>query len=300
MNKETQSIVVVLFGGLLVGITVSGRYTSYVKPGFGPLLLTAGIVLLLVGVISLVAIVVSETRKAKSDALSLAASQVGDAAGHESHRVEAVVESVAGVDAHGHSHGNSRAPWLILLPVLLLLLVAPTALGADAVARSGGSQAIGGMTPVTSSSGGTANDGYAFNDGRGSASDDQMGGMAFPALPAGSNPADTMKDFMMRSLYDSHQSVVKNPVTLTGFIAPAGQGFHDGYTVARMAISCCAADANPIRIHLAGKPPFPTNTWVSVVATSVAGTAGTANNYVPTANAISVKQIQQPSDPYEH
>ncbi|MDQ2845275.1 MAG: TIGR03943 family protein [Actinomycetota bacterium] len=298
MNKETQSIVVVLFGGLLVGITVSGRYTSYVKPGFGPLLLTAGIVLLLVGVISLVSIVVTETRAAKKKVLAEAVAQPATVAGvptdHDGHADHDEV------DAHGHSHGNSRAPWLILLPVLLLLLVAPTALGADAVARSGGSQAIGGMTPVTSSSGGTANDGYAFNDGSGSASDDQMGGMAFPALPAGTHPADTMKDFMMRSLYDSQRSVVKNPVTLTGFIAPAGQGFHDGYTVARMAISCCAADANPIRIHLAGKPPFPTNTWVSVVATSVAGTAGTANNYVPTANAISVKQIQQPADPYEH
>ncbi|MGI8417827.1 MAG: TIGR03943 family putative permease subunit [Nakamurella sp.] len=248
MNKETQSIVMVLFGGLLIGITGSGRYTSYVKPGYGPLLLIAGIVLILVGVISLVVIVVTESRKAKSDALSVAASQVGGAAGDESYRDEAVVESVVDVDAHGHSHGNSRAPWLILLPVLLLLLVAPTALGADAVARSGGSQAIGGITPVTAaSSGGTANDGYAFNDGSGSASDDQLGGMAFPALPTGSNPTDTMKDFMLRSLYDSQQSVAKNPVTLTGFIAPAGQGFHDGYTVARMAISCCAADANPIR-----------------------------------------------------
>ncbi|MDQ6658073.1 MAG: TIGR03943 family protein [Actinomycetota bacterium] len=297
MNSETQSIVVVLFGGLLVGITVSGRYTSYVKPGFGPLLLTAGIVLLLVGVISLVSIVIAETRAAKSEALTATVLQPG---------VDGVPTDRDGdvdraeVDTHGHSHGNSRAPWLILLPVLLLLLVAPTALGADAVARSGGSQAIGGMTPVTSSSGGTPNDGYAFNDGSGSASDDQMGGIAFPALPAGTNPADTMKDFMMRSLYDSKRSVVKNPVTLIGFIAPAGQGFHDGYTVARMAISCCAADANPIRIHVAGKPPFPTNTWVSVVATSKAGTAGTANNYVPTANAVSVKQIQQPSDPYEH
>lgn len=285
MNKETQSIVVVLLGGLLVGITVSGRYTSYVKPGFGPLLLVAGIVLFLVGMISLISILVTETRSAKAKA------PADTSAGTDAH---------ADLDAHGHSHGNSRAPWLILIPVLLLLLVAPTALGADAVTRSGGSQAVGGMTPVTATVGGAANDGYAFNDGSGSASDDQIGGIKFPALPAGNNPTDTMKDFMLRSLYDSQQSVVKTPVTLVGFIAPAGQGFSGGYTVARMAISCCAADANPIRIHIAGKPPFPTNSWVSVVATSVAGSAGVGNDYVPTANAISVKQIQQPSDPYEH
>ena len=41
-----------------------------------------------------------------------------------------------GADAHGHYHSTSKAPWLILLPVLVLLLVAPPALGADAVARN--------------------------------------------------------------------------------------------------------------------------------------------------------------------
>lgn len=35
MNKEAQSIVVTLLGGILIGITVSGRYTSYVKSGSG-------------------------------------------------------------------------------------------------------------------------------------------------------------------------------------------------------------------------------------------------------------------------
>lgn len=169
--------------------------------------------------------------------------------------------------------------------------------GRDRIAQR--RQAIGGTTPVTESAS-TPNDGYAFNDGSVSASDDRTGGVTFPALPVGADPAVTMKDFMMRSLYDSQQSVVTTPVTLVGFIAPAGQGFSGGYTVARMAISCCAADANPIRIHVAGKPPFPTTPWVTVVAASVAGTAVTTNNYVATANAISVNQIQQPSDPYEH
>src|SRR5664279_3652371 len=54
MNKETQSIVVALLGGLLVSITLSGRFTSYVKPGFAPLLLIGGGVLVVVGVLSLI------------------------------------------------------------------------------------------------------------------------------------------------------------------------------------------------------------------------------------------------------
>jgi hypothetical protein len=30
MNKTTQSVLIALLGGLLISITVSGRYTSYV------------------------------------------------------------------------------------------------------------------------------------------------------------------------------------------------------------------------------------------------------------------------------
>ena len=62
MNKETQSVLVGLLGGLLIGITVSGRFTSYVKPGFGPLLLTAGIILVVVAALSLVQVIRSGLR----------------------------------------------------------------------------------------------------------------------------------------------------------------------------------------------------------------------------------------------
>ena len=49
MNKETQSIVVALLGGLLISITLSGRFTSYVRPGFKPLLLIGGGILVVAG-----------------------------------------------------------------------------------------------------------------------------------------------------------------------------------------------------------------------------------------------------------
>ena len=39
MGRETQSILLGLLGGVLITITATGRYTSYVKPGFGPLLM---------------------------------------------------------------------------------------------------------------------------------------------------------------------------------------------------------------------------------------------------------------------
>ena len=72
------------------------------------------------------------------------------------------------------------------------------------------------------------------------------------------------------------------PVTVTGFIAPAGDGYTDGYTIARMVISCCAADANPMQLHVDGDAPFPSNTWVEAVVTVVPNTATMDNGYVPT------------------
>src|SRR6185312_13642299 len=110
------------------------------------------------------------------------------------------------------THEGSRAPWLILVPVMVLLLIAPSALGADAVARSGGSQAIEGLdvTGPAAGPGAAAGDksgagisgdgGYAPNDGSGQSNNSKQAagggaagatsgrGMDFPALPAGTDP----------------------------------------------------------------------------------------------------------------
>jgi uncharacterized repeat protein (TIGR03943 family) len=209
--------------------------------------------------------------------------------------------------AHGHDHDRSRAPWLILLPVLVLLLVAPPALGADAVARNASSQALAGVEVVaradsSSKDGAGGGGGYKFNDGSGSAEDSSGSRrtMHFPPLAEGANPPVGMKDFILRALYDVDNSVQNTPVTVTGFIAPPGQGYPAGYTIARMVISCCAADANPMQLHVDGSAPLPANTWVDAVITLVPNTATMDNGYVPTVTVTSLTPVQQPEDPYEH
>ncbi|MET3807568.1 uncharacterized membrane protein YcgQ (UPF0703/DUF1980 family) [Nakamurella sp. UYEF19] len=300
MNRTTQSAVIALLGGLLISITVSGRFTSYVKPGFGPLLLIAGGILILVGVLS----IVSGLRAAKKvDELAevevqIAAPVHSGPADHD--------------DSHGHSHERSKAPWLILAPILVLLLLAPPALGADAVARNAGSQALAGLGGVAAPSGtgadvgagGTAG-GYAPNDGSGhgigtKAFAKQRPTMSFPALPAGKDPALTLKEFIMRALYDGGDSVSDNNITVVGFIAAPGDGYTGGYSLARMTISCCAADASPMRVHVDSAAKYPVNTWVSAVISAQTGTASADNDYVPTVDLVSISTITQPSDPYEH
>ena len=306
MNKETQSIVVTLLGGLLISITLSHRFTSYVRPGFAPLLLIGGGILVLVGVVSLVLAIRSDAKDAKKDKARATLTAPAPAPAPAPARHDHDDPAVHG-DPHDHDHDKSKAPWLLLLPVLVLLLVAPPALGADAVARNASSQALAGVDVVarsdsTSKDGAGGGGGYKFNDGSGSAADStgSRRTMHFPALPAGDNPPVGMKDLILRALYDADNSVEGVPVTVTGFIAPAGDGYTDGYTVARIVISCCAADANPMQLHIAGDAPFPANTWVDAVVTVVPNTATMDNGYVPTVTVTSMTPVQQPDDPYEH
>ena len=311
MNKETQSIVVALLGGLLISITLSHRFTSYVRPGFAPLLLIGGGILVLVGVLSLVLAMRADAKKDRARAGQKAgtATAVATTVADGSERPDHIDHDDPAVHGHPHDHDHdkSKAPWLLLIPVLVLLLVAPPALGADAVARNASSQALAGVDVVardnsTSKDGAGGGGGYKFNDGSGSAADStgSRRTMHFPALPAGDNPSVGMKDLILRALYDADNSVEGVPVTVTGFIAPPGDGYTDGYTVARIVISCCAADANPMQLHIAGDPPFPADTWVDAVVTVVPNTATMDNGYVPTVTVTSMTPVPQPDDPYEH
>lgn len=306
MNKETQSVVVSLLGGLLVSITLSGRFTSYVKPGFAPLLLIGGGVLIVVGVVSLILALRDDSRQRKA-ATGAATHDHGPSAADDAGTAEAKTATLL-EDAHGHDHDKSRAPWLIVVPVLVLLLVAPPALGADAVARNATSQALNGAVQNAptlndqSGAGGGSTGGYAFNDGSGSVTDSSGSRRIqhFPALPDGDNPTIGIKDFVLRALYDADNSLTGHPVTVVGFIAPPGDGYSDGYTIARMVISCCAADANPMQLHVDGPAPYPVDTWVSAVVSPVDNTATLDNGYVPTVTVTSLTQIEQPADPYEN
>ncbi|TKK85183.1 TIGR03943 family protein [Herbidospora galbida] len=102
MNRLTQSMILILLGGAVLRITtVSTTYLNYVKPGFRPFLIAAGVVVLALGVIGLV----QEWRGAHAD----------EHDGHDGH------------DGHAHAPGVA---WLLTLPVFAIFLIAPPALGA--------------------------------------------------------------------------------------------------------------------------------------------------------------------------
>ena len=89
-----------------------------------------------------------------------------------------------------------------------------------------------------------------------------------------------------RSLYDAGYSTVNTDIQVEGFIA-ASACEPTGYTLVRLKISCCAADAIAIRVHIDSPPPYPANTWVKATVRAVKDSGDQANNYVPSATVIS-------------
>ncbi|MEV8515742.1 TIGR03943 family protein [Dactylosporangium sp. NPDC051484] len=122
-------------------------------------------------------------------------------------------------DGHGHAHGGPKVAWLLLAPVLGLLLFAPPALGSYAAGRTGSAV--------------TARSEYA-------------------PLPAGDPVRLTMLDYASRAIFDRGASLGERRIELTGF---AMRGPQDSWLLARMMVSCCAADARPVKVALGGELP---------------------------------------------
>ena len=101
MKRNVAGLVVVFVGAAVVQLATSNTYLRYVKPGMRWMLLAAGLILIVLAVVD----VLADTRKAEP-----------------------------ADDGHGH-HGLPRAAWLLLIPIFALLVVDPPALGADAARR---------------------------------------------------------------------------------------------------------------------------------------------------------------------
>jgi uncharacterized repeat protein (TIGR03943 family) len=101
VSTDAGATLTAVIGLLLVRLAVQGTYRSYVRPGMGPWIAVAGVLLTLLGIIVL-----------------------------WRHR--------RGEDDHSdHEHGGEQVAWLLLAPVLALLLIAPGALGSFSLGRTG-------------------------------------------------------------------------------------------------------------------------------------------------------------------
>ncbi|QIY72337.1 TIGR03943 family protein [Streptomyces sp. RLB1-33] len=170
-------------------------------------------------------------------------------------------------DGHGHSHDHSTVPriaWLLFLPALSLLFYAPPALGAYTAARE---------APK------------AVTEQR-----------YFDPLPATSPVLLTLTQFTSRVQQDHKRDIGGRSVRMTGFVTPDKGGA--GWYLTRIIFTCCAADAQSVKVRIHGAAALPADTWVTVTGTwHPGGTLGTSS--APAAlDARTVKKVTKPVNAY--
>ena len=238
MRRETQNILLVLLGGALLKLALTGTYLRYVKESLQPWLVVTGGVMVVLALVS----IVRDIRGAR--------------------------ENPSGVEHAGHEHGTSRSPWMLLLPVLAVFLISPPALGADTVNRS---------------------DRNAAQEAKASS--------GFAPLPSDDVIPLTISEFVTRTAWDDSGSLDDRTVKLTGFVVRKDADVF----IARLTISCCAADASPVKAKMVGQDfaALPTDQWVEATGRVVPGSATKESAFVPTFTVSQVVPIATPEDTYE-
>ncbi|WP_438943963.1 TIGR03943 family putative permease subunit [Nocardia blacklockiae] len=181
-----------------------------------------------------------------------------------------------------HQH-TGRPQWLLLAPIAALLIVVPPALGAGSVQSGSTAQASVG-TPAST------------DDGK----------FPFGPLPAGDAPTLRMYDLIDRASYDSSGELDRREITVLGFIvrtendgAPRTDGTSGGVDLGRLVITCCVADAQLLRVHLAGViDPPPDDTWVSVRGKVEPNSARPETQMTPTLHVTEMHPVATPARVY--
>ncbi|MFI0089667.1 TIGR03943 family putative permease subunit [Streptomyces bobili] len=244
MNRQAQSAVLFLLGASLLHAGTTDLYLRYVKAGLRPLLLAAGAVLI---------------------ATALATAWYERRA--RNRKKSPPTPPAPAASPAQLSHPEPRISWLLVLPLLALILVAPPALGSYSATRTGTSL----QEPL-----------------------------AYPALPATGPLRLSVVDYAGRAVYDDGRTLTGRRIQLTGFLALDRDG--TPYLV-RMALNCCAADAQPVKVGLTGRipPVLQPDTWLEITGTYTPHRVKDPVNDgpIPFIEVTAARPVPTPKDPYD-
>lgn len=268
MDDRTSGAMLLAVGGIALRLGLTDTALAYVKPGLQPPLIVAGLILIGFGTVQL----------AQAFRRVSPVEPEADLAIWDEHHSDADAHHEGGDDhsGHGHSHaGGPRVAWLLTLPLLALLLIAPPPLGAFAASR----QADAISKPL----------------------DAQFGPLPEPVDGA---VEVTLSEYSYRALYDTQQSLEGKTVRLTGFITAAEQGDEASFRLTRFIVSCCAADGQAINVAVkSDESPPPVETWVELEgrwAPRPDHEVGKLTLKPPILKMSSMRQVAQPAQPYEY
>lgn len=170
-------------------------------------------------------------------------------------------DRAAGASSGGRAIGTG---WLLLAPVVAILVIAPPALGSFSAARA---------VPVSVS---------------------PADSKSFPALTGSAPHQLGLLDFTTRVVWDAGRTLTNQDVALTGFVLSQRP---DGFVLARLVITCCAADAQPVEIEVRTQHPPVRGAWVRVVG-RYAGVDPELTTF-PVLTAGSLTPVAEPTNPYD-
>jgi len=253
VTRATQALVLTLLGATLLRLALSDAYLLYVKEWTRIPLLVSGVALVVLAMTS---------TWWSPDAEAPAHTGSDDGARQPGLRGEETAP-----------HRTSRAAWLMLLPVLVVFVVRPPALGSFVAERQ-------------------ANQ-------RPTLSDKARADLTSIDTSADRSPGPVdmkISDFVGWTQYDYGSRVKDREVRLTGFVS----GSKDRWYVSRIAISCCAADAVAYRVRVVGSPSPRKDAWVRITGSWVdPSDQGDALSDDPDIDASTVDHIAPPRSPYE-
>lgn len=231
----------------------------------------------------------------------------GDDVGHDE------ADDHAHHDDHDHAHAaGPTVGWMLLLPLLVLISVAPTGLGAAAAQRVDAfvpGDATRDFAPIGEGDDGEVSLGAATRARADVESTEDL-------EAAGPRPGDDGEDdsqavemrvyeFIDRAVWDANRSLEDRVIRLEGLVVNDPE-LPDGFRLTRFMVSCCAADGIPLQVGVRDVgQSFPDDTWV--VADLVWRPPDTpyqeleAGSWVVEADAVVVTAVTdgQPKDPYE-
>ncbi|MFC7488183.1 TIGR03943 family putative permease subunit [Knoellia sp. CPCC 206453] len=261
MNKTMQSTALSVIGVIAVVAALGGLYLNFVKPVMRWPIIAAALVLIGVAIIGLIGHERVRGRR-----------QAAPVAPYES--MEPGQDSDAGAHSHSHSHSHDhgkgpRIGWLLIVPFVLLGVATPGPLGAFSAERDSGRIATNGEPPLF---------------------DPLEGGDERVGLAVG--------EYAMRALYDDPKNLEGKTFSLTGFASELADG--EGWALTRMSLSCCAGDAQAIKVRVVGAPAPADNEWVTLTGTwKKAATPADAPETLPVIEASNLQPISAPANPYE-
>lgn len=272
IHRYGQAFILAVWGTVALAFFLTGRLASYLHPSFHIWTLAAGIVLLLMAA-----------------ALIFVPAEEEDGCGR-----------CCGDHGHGHEHGHRKGPFILaafilVVPLLAATAVSPSQFGAATVMNRGIADSIADLPGYEASI-------YLPPDDTlpGEEPLPMEQGNYFLKNDAGQIIASPIDLLYAANMPEMRRDFDNRAVEVVGQFFPAHRNnpHGDRFSLLRMFVMCCAADARPVAVNVKAPKPedFPKMSWIKVTGTVTFPMEG--GEHVPLIDAATVEATEPPAETF--